>query len=224
MMSDDSGRDTPSPEPKSESHRVQMSHKWTDTFGLHVARVAGGVKRGLGLGRPTLTIMNAAADAPVLPALVGAASGGETLADLGLHLQRAALGLCGDFVVTGEDGVSLVDYDAMRTSDAFAAYVTLTQKLRCADMPTPAAIGDREAQLAFWLNMCAFPSVLCNETHTLCFSTPASCEVFLLTLHVQVQLSRHARQAATRQNIRFGRFLRQHRVRGQSIFCIVYDV
>ncbi len=66
-MSDDSGRNTPEPEPKSELHRVQMSHKWTNTFGLHVARVAGGMKRGLGLGRPTLIIMNAAADAPLLP-------------------------------------------------------------------------------------------------------------------------------------------------------------
>ena len=138
-----------------------MSRKWTDSFGMQVARVAGGVKRGLGLGRPTHTIMNPAAAAnPPSPVPEGEAAVGavESLADLGLHLQRSALGLFGDFVTTGQDGVSLVDYDAMRSSEAFAAYVSLTDKLRCIQMESPADIGSKDEQVAFWLNLCVSSS------------------------------------------------------------------
>jgi hypothetical protein len=121
---------------------------------MHASRFASGVKRAFSIGRPSLTIMNAAADSPLLPASAGAGAG-QSLADLGLHLQRSALGMFGEFVKTAEDGVSLVDYDAMKSSEAFASYTKLTAELRGAAMPTPAAIGSRDEQLAFWLNLYA---------------------------------------------------------------------
>jgi hypothetical protein len=133
MIEPESGRMQPPLEHSAAPYvPVHMSRKWTDSFGMQVARVAGGVKRGLGLGRPTHTVMNSAAAAATSPSPVpgGEAAVGavESLADLGLHLQRAALGLFGDFVTTGQDGVSLVDYDAMRSSEAFAQYLKLTDK------------------------------------------------------------------------------------------------
>jgi hypothetical protein len=157
MMAQDSGRDQHPieiPNESSQAPSVRISNKWSDRFGIQVARVAGCMKRGLGLGRPTLTIMNAAAHSTVpSPSPSGGLEGGASLAQLGLLLQRAALGLFGDFVTTGPDGVSLVDYDAMRSSEAFAAYVSLTDKLRCIQMESPAAIGNKDEQLAFWLNL-----------------------------------------------------------------------
>lgn len=163
MMAQDSGRDQhPIEKANAEpSHvpSVRISSRWSDRFGIQVARVAGGMKRGIGLGRPALTIMNAAAHTTVpSPTSSGGVEGGASLAQLGLLLQRAALGLFGDFVTTGPDGVSLVDYDAMRSSEAFAAYVSLTDKLRCIRMESPADIGSKDEQVAFWLNLCVSSS------------------------------------------------------------------
>ena len=142
----------PAPRPLGSSvaqNAINMSSRWTDRVGLQFARVASGMKRGLGLGRPRLTILNATP-----PLADPAPSPGDSLAQLGLQLQRSALALFGEFVKTGDDGVSLVDYDAMRSSAAFAAYVALTGQLRGSSLLSPAAIGGRDSQLAFWLNLC----------------------------------------------------------------------
>ena len=70
-------------------------------------------------------------------------SSSASVSDLGLQLQRAALGLYGEFVSTGEDGVSLVNYEGMRGSEGFAQYVALTHALRGVVMRGPGDIGDR---------------------------------------------------------------------------------
>jgi hypothetical protein len=194
MIEPESGRMQPPLEHSAAPHvpSVHMSRKWTDSFGMQVARVAGGVKRGLGLGRPTHTVMNLAAAAATPPSGEAAVGAVESLADLGLHLQRAALGLFGDFVTTGQDGVSLVDYDAMRSSESFAQYLKLTDKLRSIQMQSPADIGDRDAQLAFWLNLCVFSSAPTQLTPLA--KQPAACVGLhiVLTSRLQVQLSRYS--------------------------------
>jgi hypothetical protein len=135
---------------------LNVSSKWTDRIGIQLARVAGGMKRGLGIGRPSLTILNAASDTrPPPPPSGGDAATEPSLAQLGLQLQRAALALIGEFVTTGGDGVSLVDYGAMRSSEAFAAYLKLTDQLRASALQSPAAIGGIDTQRAFWLNLYA---------------------------------------------------------------------
>jgi hypothetical protein len=178
MMATDSGRAPPPFDASAaSSHQAPaLDRKWSDRLGMHASRFASGVKRAFGIGRPSLTIMNAAAAAaaaaPPLPASAGV-GGGASLADLGLQLQRSALGLFGEFVKTAEDGVSLVDYDAMKSSEAFASYTQLTALLRGAAMPSPAAIGSRDEQLAFWLNLYAPPPpspplplfLLCRPSH-----------------------------------------------------------
>ncbi len=139
-----------------EQNAHSLTSKWTDRIGLQFARVAGGMKRSLGLGRPSLTILNAASTSHPASAPVSEVGSGDSLAQLGLQLQRSALALFGEFVKTDEDGASLVDYDAMQSSAAFAAYVALTVKLRSSELQTPAAIGSRDSQLAFWLNLYGF--------------------------------------------------------------------
>ncbi len=159
MMAPDSGRVSPLSElnyTSSATHQaLVLDRKWTDRVAMRASRFASGVKRAFGLGRPSLTIMNAAPDSLPLPADAVGISDGESLADLALQLQRSALGMFGEFVKTAEDGVSLVDYDAMQSSEAFASYKRLTAQLRVAAMPAPAAIGSRDEQLAFWLNLYA---------------------------------------------------------------------
>lgn len=200
----------PSPRPF-EGIDVQNAHvtnsRWTDRIGMQFARVAGGVKRGLGLARPSITILNADASSHRAPAPGGNVGGGLSLAQLGLQLQRSALSLFGEFVKTGEDGVSLVDYDAMQLSAAFAAYAALTVQLRSCALQSPAAIGSRDSQLAFWLNL------YCSSAA----SMGRNAALRAMTL-LQVQLPRHPRQAASFEHFHIWQLLQQHRVCKRTSF------
>jgi hypothetical protein len=172
MLAPDSGRivELSPADCSEERHPVHpvptISSKWSDRVGLSFSRFAGGIKRALGMSERSMVIMNAPSSSSEGVAKVEASP-----ADVGLRLQRTALGLFGEFVRTGDDGVSLVDYSSMRSSAGFAEYLQLTDQLRCLEMRSPEQIGSRDDQMAFWLNLCAarrFPAPRTAVAPALC--------------------------------------------------------